>query len=191
LEEIAKKQERIDSLKAKIDENQAETQKLFSTAQEFQQTVAELKSLKEKVAHTFETMTSLAQDMQEYTEPDEELIGMRNSFGRRNNDAQEIMLEKISKKKQLSEELQKLREDLMRRTVDMGRLEEAKLTNERNMAKREEVVKEVARRHNFRGMEVIMDESQIDEVKTLLFKSLKEEKGRLDKIKVLIHGIVF
>jgi uncharacterized coiled-coil DUF342 family protein len=163
-----------------------ETQRLFSTAQEFQQTVAQLKLLKDKVAHNLETMTSLAQDMQEYTESDEELIAMRDSFGRRNDDAQEIMREKINKRKQLSEELQKVREDLGKRTADMGGLEEAKRANERNMAKREEVVKEVARRHNFRGMEVIMDESQIDEIKTLLFKSLKEEKGQLDKIKVLI-----
>ena len=95
LEEIAKKQERIDLLQAKINENQVETQRLFSTAQGFQQTVAELKLLKEKVANTFETMTSLAQDMQEYTESDEELVAMRDSFGRRNNDAQDIMREKI------------------------------------------------------------------------------------------------
>lgn len=191
LEDIAKKQERIDLLQAKINENQVETQRLFSTAQEFQQTVAELKSLKEKVANTFETMTSLAQDIQEYTESDEELIAMRDSFGRRNNDAQEIMREKISKREQLSKELQKVREELGKRTVEMGGLEEAKRTNERDIAKREEVVKELAHRHNFRGMEVIMDESQIDEVKTLLFKSLKEEKGQLDKIKVPIHKIVF
>ena len=72
----------------------------------------------------------------------------------------------------------------------MGGLEEAKRTNERDIARREEVVKELAHRHNFRGMDVIMDESQIDEVKSLLFKSLKEEKGQLDKVKVPIHKIV-
>jgi hypothetical protein len=52
------------------------------------------------------------------------------------------------------------------------------------MARREDVVKEVARRHGFRGMEVIMDDEQIDKIKSLLFQSLKEEKGQLDKVKV-------
>ena len=66
----------------------------------------------------------------------------------------------------------------------MGGMEEAKRANERNIAKREEVVKEVARRHGYRGMDVIMDNRQIDEIKSLLFQSLKEEKGQLDKVKV-------
>lgn len=184
MEEIQKKQDRIDLLQAKINENQEETQRLFSTAQGFQQTVAELKLLKEKVAHSRETMASLASDMQEYTEPDEDLVVMRDSFDRRNTDAQEIMREKIAKRKQLSEELQKVREDLGKRTADMGGMEEAKRANERNVAKREEVVKEVARRHGYRGMDVIMDDTQIDEIKSLLFRSLKEEKGQLDKVKV-------
>jgi DNA repair exonuclease SbcCD ATPase subunit len=184
LEEIQKKQDRIDLLQVKINENQEETQRLFTTAQGFQQTVAELKLMKEKVGHTRETMSSLQKDMQEYTESDEELIAMRDSFGRRNIDAQDVLKEKIATRKQLAEELQRVREELGRRTADMGGLEEAKRANERSMARREEVVKEVARRHGFRGMEVIMDDTQIDKIKSLLFQSLKEEKGHLDKVKV-------
>ena len=122
--------------------------------------------------------------MQEYTESDEELIAMRDSFGRRNMDAQDVLREKIAKRKKLAEELQSAREELGRRTADMGGLEEAKRANERSMARREEVVKEVARRHGFRGMEVIMDDTQIEKIKTLLFQSLKEEKGHLEKVKV-------
>jgi chromosome segregation ATPase len=186
LEEIQKKKERIDSLKIKINENQSETQTLFSTAQGFQQTVAELKLLREKVAHTREKMASLASDMQEYTESDEELIAMRDSFGRRNLGAQDAMREKSAKRKQLSEELAKVRENLGKCIADMGGVEEAKRANERNIARREEVVKEAARRRGFRGMDVIMDDSQIDELKSLLLQSLKEEKGQLDKIKVLL-----
>ena len=97
--------------------------------------------------------------------------------------------EKIAKRKQLAEELQKVREDLGRRTADMGGMEEAKRANERSIARREEVVKEVARRHGYRGMDVIMDDRQIDEIKSLLFQSLKEEKGQLDKVKVNTHKI--
>jgi DNA repair exonuclease SbcCD ATPase subunit len=185
LEEIQKKQDRIDLLQAKINENQTETQRLFSTAQGFQQTVAELRLLKEKVAHSRETMASLADDMQEYTESDEELVAMRDSFGRRNAEAQDIMREKIDKRKGLAEELQRVREDLGRRTAEMGGMEEAKRANERTIARREEVIKEVARRHGYRGMDVIMDDTQIDEIKSLLFQSLKDEKGQLNKIKVL------
>jgi chromosome segregation ATPase len=188
LEEIQKKQDRIDLLQAKINENQAETQRLFSTAQGFQQTVAELKLLKEKVAHTRETMAALADDMQEYTESDEDLVVMRDSFGRRNADAQDILREKNAKRKELAAELQKVREDLGRRTADMGGMEEAKRANERSIARREEIVKEVARRHGYRGMDVIMDDQQIDEIKSLLFQSLKEEKGQLDKAKVNAHN---
>jgi chromosome segregation ATPase len=184
LEEIQKKQDRIDLIQAKINENNVETHRLFSTTQGFQQTVAELKSLKEKVAHSRETMTALESDMQEYTESDEELLAMRDSFGRRYTDAQDIKQEKMSKRNRLEEELQKLREDLGSRTKEMGGMEEAKRANERSIARREEVVKEVARRHGYRGMEVIMDDRQIDEIKSLLFQSLKEEKGQLDKVKV-------
>ena len=171
-------------LQAKINENQAETQRLFSTAQGFQQTVAELKSLKEKVAHTRETMNSLSADMQEYTETDEELQDMKDSFGKRNTDAQDVMREKTAKRKQLMDEIQQTRNELQRRTAEMGGLQEAKRANERNIARREEVVKEVARRHGFKGMDVIMDDRQIDEIKSLLLQSLKEEKGHLDKVKV-------
>ena len=185
MEEIQKKQDRIDLLQAKINENQEETQRLFNTAQGFQQTVAELKLMKEKVAHTRETVASLTKDMQEYTESDEELISMRDSFGRRNTDAQDIMREKIAKRKQISEELQTVREELGRRTAERGGMEKAKRANERSLARREEVVKEVARRHGYRGMEVIMDDQQIANIKSLLFQSLKEEKGHLDKVKVL------
>jgi len=184
LEEIQKKQDRIDLLQAKINENQAETQRLFSTAQEFQQTVAELKSLKEKVAHTRETMSSLANEMQEYTESDEELVAMRDSFGRRNTDASDVMKEKFAKRTQITEEIQRVREDLGRKTKEMGGMEEAQRANERNIARREEVVKEVARKHGYRGMDVILDEQEISEIKTALFHSLKEEKGQLDKLKV-------
>ena len=184
MEEIQKKQDRIDLLQVKINENQEETQRLFNTAQGFQQTVAELKLMKEKVAHTRETASSLTKDMQEYTESDEELISMRDSFGRRNTDAQDVMREKISKRRKLSEELQTAREELGRRTADMGGMEEAKRANERSMARREDVIKEVARRHGYRGMEVIMDDQQIDNIKSLLLQTLKEEKGHLDKVKV-------
>jgi len=186
LEEIGKKQDRIDVLQIKINDNQAETQKLFSTYQGFQQTVAELSLMKEKIAHTKETMASLSKDMQEYTESDEDLIDMRDSFDQRNKEAQEVMKDKNNKRKQLSDELQRVREELGKRTVDVGALEEAKRANDRNAARREEVVKEVSRRHGFRGMEVIMDDGEIDKMKTLLLQSLKDEKGQLDRIKVCI-----
>lgn len=186
LEEIGKKQDRIDVLQIKINDNQAETQKLFSTYQGFQQTVAELSLMKEKIAHTKETMASLSKEMQEYTESDEDLIDMRDSFDQRNKEAQEVMKDKNNKRKQLSDELQRVREELGKRTVDVGALEEAKRANDRNAARREEVVKEVSRRHGFRGMEVIMDDGEIDKMKTLLLQSLKDEKGQLDRIKVCI-----
>ena len=186
LEEIGKKQDRIDVLQIKINDNQAETQKLFSTYQGFQQTVAELSLMKEKIAHTKETMASLSKEMQEYTESDEDLIDMRDSFDQRNKEAQEVMKDKNNKRKQLSDQLQRVREELGKRTVDVGALEEAKRANDRNAARREEVVKEVSRRHGFRGMEVIMDDGEIDKMKTLLLQSLKDEKGQLDRIKVCI-----
>ena len=186
MEEIQKKQDRIDELQIKINENQAESQKLFSTTQEFQQSVAELKSLKEKAAHTRETMVSLASEMQEYRESDEELVAMRDSFGQRNAHAQEVIQVKYATRKQLSAELQGVREDLGKRIADMGAMEEAKRANERNIARREEVVKEVARRHGYRDMDVIMDESQIEELKSLLSQTLKEEKGRLENVRVKI-----
>jgi len=186
LEEIGKKQDRIDVLQIKINDNQAETQKLFSTYQGFQQTVAELSLMKEKIAHTKETMASLSKEMQEYTESDEDLIDMRDSFDQRNKEAQEVMKDKNNKRKQLSDQLQRVREELGKRTVDVGALEEAKRANDRNAARREEVVKEVSRRHGFRGMEVIMDDGEIDKMKTLLLQSLKDEKGQLDRIKVYI-----
>lgn len=184
MEEIQKKQDRIDLLQVKINENQAETQRLFSTAQGFRETVAEKKSLKEKVQHLRETMNSLAADMQEYTETDEELQAMKDSFGKRNADAQEVIREKTMKRKQLMDEIQRTRDELQKRTAEMGGLEEAKRANERNVARREEVVKEVATRHGYKGMDVIMDDRQIDEIKSLLLQSLKEQKGNLDKIKV-------
>ena len=185
MDDIQQKQDRIDLLQAKINENQEETQRLFSTTQAFQQTVAELKLMKEKVGHTRETVANLAKDMQEYTESDEELVAMRDSFGQRNSDAQTVMREKMAKRKQVMDELQKVREELAKRTADMGGLEEAKRANERSLARREEVVKEVARRHGYRGMDVIMEEKQIDEIQSLLLQSLKDEKGQLDKLKVL------
>jgi hypothetical protein len=110
---------------------------------------------------------------------------MRDSFGQRNADAQGVMREKLAKRKQVTEELQSVREELAKRTADMGGLEEAKRANERSLARREDVVKEVARRHGYRGMQVIMEEKQIEEIKSLLLQSLKEEKGQLDKLKVL------
>ena len=125
--------------------------------------------------------------MQEYTESDEELIVMRDSFGRRNTDAQDLMKEKSMKRQQLMGEIQRVRDELAAKTVAMGGLEEAKRANERSLSRREEVVKEVARKHGYRGMEVIMDDAQIDEIKVLLLQSLKEEKKGLDKIKVLLH----
>lgn len=130
-------------------------------------------------------MNSLSADMQEYTETDEELQAMKDSFGKRNTDAQDVMREKTAKRKQLMDEIQQTRNELQRRTAEMGGLQEAKRANERNIARREEVVKEVARRHGFKGMDVIMDDRQIDEIKSLLLQSLKEEKGHLDKVKVL------
>jgi len=132
-------------------------------------------------------MVSLRNDMQEYTESDEELIVMRDSFGRRNTDAQDLMKEKSMKRQQLMGEIQRVRDELAAKTVAMGGLEEAKRANERSLSRREEVVKEVARKHGYRGMEVIMDDAQIDEIKVLLLQSLKEEKKGLDKIKVLLH----
>jgi hypothetical protein len=129
-------------------------------------------------------MTALSKEMQEYTESDEELVAMRDSFSRRNTDAQDVVKEKFARRKQLAEKLSQVREELARRTADMGGLEEAKRANERNLVRREEVVKEVARRHGFHEMEVIIEDSQIDQVKAMLQQSLKEEKGNLDKIKV-------
>lgn len=91
------------------------------------------------------------------------------------------------KRQQLMGEIQRVRDELAAKTVAMGGLEEAKRANERSLSRREEVVKEVARKHGYRGMEVIMDDAQIDEIKVLLLQSLKEEKKGLDKIKVLLH----
>jgi chromosome segregation ATPase len=190
LDDIQAKQDRIEVLQTKINANQSETQHLFSTAQTFQQTVAELKLLKEKVQHSRSTMTSLRNDMQEYTESDDELVAMRDSFGQRNADAQAVMREKVAMRKKVTEELGKVREELGRKTVEMGGLEEARRANERSLARREDVVKEVARRHGYQGMDVIMDESQIDEIKALLLRSLKDEKGHLDRLKVPTSHIV-
>lgn len=140
--------------------------------------------MNEKLTHTRETMTSLAKDMQEYTESDDDLIAMRNSFGQRTLDAQNAVREKMAKRKSRAEELQKIREELGKATAEMGAMEEAKRVNERNLVRREDVVKELARRHGIRGMEVIIDEKEFEEIKSHLLQSLKEEKEQLDKVKV-------
>jgi hypothetical protein len=123
--------------------------------------------------------------MQEYTESDEELQAMQGSFGRRNDEAVEKVREAGQRRERLAKELGAVRGDLGRKTVEMGGLEEAKRAHERNLRRRGEVVREVAVRHGFK-VESQDGEEDIEGVKHLLYQSLKEEKGKFDKIKVPI-----
>jgi DNA repair protein RAD50 len=122
--------------------------------------------------------------MQEYTESDEELCAMRDSFGKRNAEAVEKVREAGARREEVGQELGRVRDELGQKTVEMGGLEEARRAHQRSLARREEVVKEVAARHGFVGMGVIMEDAQIEEIRNLLFQALKEEKGKLDKLKV-------
>ena len=124
--------------------------------------------------------------MQEYTESDEELRAMRDSFGRRNEEALVKVREAGEKREVLGKELRRVRDELGTRTAEMGGLEEARRAHERALGRREEVLREVAMRHGFKGLEVSMEDDKIEEMKNLLYQTLKEEKGKLDKLKVSI-----
>jgi len=127
--------------------------------------------------------------MQEYTESDEELRAMRDSFGRRNEEALAKVREAGEKRGVLETELGRVREELGTRTAEMGGFEEARRAHERALGRREEVLKEVALRHGFKGLEVSMGDDQIEAIKNFLYQTLKEEVGKLDKLKVSITPI--
>ena len=114
---------------------------------------------------------------------------MRDSFGRRNEEALAKVREAREKRGVLEKELGRVREELGTRTAEMGGLEEARRAHERALGRREEVLKEVALRHGFKGLEVSMGDDQIEEIKSFLHQTLREETGKLDKLKVSIMPI--
>lgn len=173
----------IEQYQIKIEETINESNRLFETAKEYEGVVARLTS-KRIEANTMRKR--IAQDEERITaviESDEELLQMEQEYRARMGQYDLLILDCQRRDRELEQKLRKLRSTLGSKLEEQGKLEAEKSAHERQVVRREQLVKELSRKHGFRGFDSQVDEDQIRVFIEKLSQKHKEQNEILESIK--------
>ncbi|KAH8697734.1 DNA repair protein Rad50 [Talaromyces proteolyticus] len=127
------------------------------------------------------SIDNLKQHLVELDESDEWLQSTLEQFQSRQIQYQEQEENLKEKYMDIKEQIENSRHQLGLKQAEHGKHENDKAQFERQIGRRESMVREISRRNNIRGFDDTLDEAQIDEFMTRMRKMIKEHNQTLER----------
>jgi DNA repair protein RAD50 len=168
---------REEQLNAEVEEAKRMTTEAFNHAAQYEQVVSKLQGKRIEMEANQGSVTQLEDDLQHMAETDEELQSMLDQYEERIALHNENGLGLRQQYADLKEELEDNRGALGQKQSEIGKYQAQKEQHDRQLQKRETLVKEAAKRHGIRGFDYDISDKAVSEFLAAVTKmSAAQEK---------------
>lgn len=181
VDEIETLKEKAKELEQRMEEAQAKSEEAFNHASRFEQIVAQLHGKRITYQANQESVAELEDNIKRMAESDEELQSMLDQYEERvalYESQQEELREQYS---QLKRDLDNNRGALGRKQGDIGKFEAEKEQHDRQLQKRETLIKEAAKRHGVRGFDYDIGDEKVAEFMNTIGRMSREQDRAVNK----------
>lgn len=167
------------------------TEELTKANKSAAQIMSQLESTTFQITKTQELIDSTASNVEELTSSDQELLQIQSTYEDSVRKVQDEIANREQKHTQARRDMDTTRRERDGLIAKQGQLRAEKEQYERQLARREELIKEAGLRHSIRGYNVSdLDEGQIQEFMKKLEKLSRDQNSLLEKAKVILWTII-
>ncbi|KAI9768871.1 MAG: DNA repair protein rad50 [Geoglossum umbratile] len=170
-------------LARQIAETVAESDKLWKQTKAFEEIIGSLNGKRIEARARQESIEDLRNHITEMEESDEWLLSTLEQYEDRMSVYREHIRSQTKRYEELRSEIEDARRRLGEKQTEEGKYEAEKGHHERQIARREDLIKETARRHNIRGFDGELDEMQIHEVMERIGKMSRDQNLSLERVR--------
>jgi DNA repair protein RAD50 len=164
-----------EQLDAKVDEAHEEAQKAFNHAAKFEHIVAQLNGKRITLKANQDSAKDLEINLVQMPESDEELQAMLDQHEERISKYGEQQQELMQQYNEHKHNIEDNRRSLGTKQGEIGKFQAEKEQYERQLQKRENLIKEAAKRHSVRGFDYDISDTQIVEFLKIIGKMSREQ----------------
>ncbi|KAL9037357.1 MAG: hypothetical protein Q9214_005740, partial [Letrouitia sp. 1 TL-2023] len=170
-------------LEKKAKEAKEKAQEAWTRGATFEHAVESLKFNKQKKEWLEKQLNDIARDLKQRPESDEWLQDELDQYEQRVAVHEEHKQQKSERYSQLQRSIEHVRDQLQSKHAEAGKYEQQKASYEQEIQRRKLLAKESARRHNIRGFETDLDNSQIDELMQRISNLLKDQNANVEQVR--------
>lgn len=185
-----KLQEEIEALRAETHQLSQEMRraaeladKAWKESESYAQILGTLEGKRIEAKSIQTNIDNLKRHLVELDDSDEYLESALEQFESRQMLYQQQVEAQKEKYMEIKEQIERARQQLGLKQTECGKYENDKAQYERQIERRENMIKEIARRNNIRGFEDSLDDAQIDEFMRRMQKLLKDQNQALERAK--------
>jgi DNA repair protein RAD50 len=171
----------VEEIERKIDEAEEKAKEAFDHASRFEQIVAQLNGKRITLKANEDSAADLELNLKQMAESDEQLQAMLDQYEERvsmYDNQKETLREQYSNFKH---DLDENRASLGRKQGDIGKFQAEAEQYERQVQKRENLIKEAARRHGIRGFDFDITDKQIAEFLGIVGKMSRDQERSVNR----------
>ncbi|KAL5340822.1 hypothetical protein BJX70DRAFT_95549 [Aspergillus crustosus] len=157
--------------------------KAWKESESFAQVLGALEGKRIEARSIRVTIDNLQRHLVELDEPDEWLESNLEQFETKQIQYQQQEESQKEKYMEIREQIEQTRHKLGLKQAEYGKYENDKANFERQIERRQRMSKELARSHNLRGFDSIVDQGDMDEFMKRIRKIMKEHTQALDRAK--------
>ncbi|KAI9836966.1 MAG: DNA repair protein rad50 [Thelocarpon superellum] len=182
-DEIEQLRRECHQLKHDIDQATREADRLWAEAAAYEKIIGTLdgRRIEARVVRT--TMEDLAQHIEQMQESDEWLTTTLENYEARVSELDQRIDVQRQEYDQVGKTIEEHRQRLGATLTDVGKYEAEKAQHDRQLAQRETLIKETARRHAMRGFDTDLDSALIDDFMVRINKMARDQTLALDRAK--------
>ncbi|KAI9789941.1 MAG: DNA repair protein rad50, partial [Peltula sp. TS41687] len=171
------------ALKKEIDQTTKDSDRLWKQAAVFEQIIGTLNGKRIEAQAKQESINDLGKYITIMDESDEWLTSELEKYEERMSALGAHIDSQVQKHEALRQEIDKSRRQLEAKMTEAGKHQAEQSQYERQLARRQVMIKEAARRHSMRGFDMELDDSLIQEFMVRLGKISREQNHNLDRVK--------
>lgn len=181
--EIEALREECQELRREIERTTRESERLWSQAAVYEQIIGTLNGKRIEARAKKESIEDLSKYIHLMNESDEWLASEFDKYEERMSSLGAHIATELARHEQLNKDMEKCRQQLGAKMTEAGKLEAEKAQYERQLARRETMIKETARRHNMRGFDTELDDSLMQDFMFRLAKMARDQNLNLERVK--------
>lgn len=180
-DEIAELRTEFEAVQAEDEVAQQKAAEAWDRTTKYQQLIAELNGKRVAQQTNRENVAALEDNLKVLAESDEELETMLEQYEERVSQYEDERNKHRDQYCDLQKELQVYRNSLGAKQSEIGKHEAEKEQHARNLLRRENLVREIALKHNIRGFEHDITDDQLTDFQQLLGKHSREQNKALER----------
>ena len=180
-EQIKELQAQAQDLEKRIDDATTKSEEAWKRSAQFEKTVAELEGKRIEERAKRDNVTRLERDLKQLDHTDEELQDMLEQYEERVQTLRQNRQTQIKHYNEMLEGIEATRKQQGEKQKEIGIYEAQKEQFEHHVEQRESLIKETARRHNIRGFDLDVNDTQIREFMDRIGRMARDQNAALER----------